>query len=444
MDGSSSPGEDSLEKASKAEESLLEGPGKGASEAKEDDGNVRVSKTAVRSTIGTIFILVVLLIGTNMENFSVLREGERVEAEGVLKALGEENSLIFTGTKVEAEGVLKALGEENSLIFTGTKVEAEEVLTEETSDEGDVAQADPCAPAFAALRETSKVVGNVPASALPFPHLVLDDVFPEDYYQLMLENVIDTELATSELFTRRSAVKPRYTLILRENVTEYSKHELEAIKKKVKFWKCHYLAFGSPEFTAALLKPFRSIVERRYNGTVKYNAKKFHQYLTLVQDRSEYFITPHTDVYTKFVTNLFYICDERDAESLRTSGTLILEPVARNPSRRRRKKKRKKRKTRSLLETKVSDLPTKTPPEGKVTTLENFDPTKEFLENQGVVYKFTQMEFRPNRLVAFAPCQQSWHAVPLQMYTGKVVRNTVQGFVSFDGETPDKESCTPF
>ena len=61
-----------------------------------------------------------------------------------------------------------------------------------------------------------------------------------------------------------------------------------------------------------------------------------------------------------------------------------------------------------------------------------------------MVYKFKQMEFRPNRLVAFAPCDQSWHGVPLQALPDGVMRNTVQGFVSFDGTVPDKESCTDY
>lgn len=60
------------------------------------------------------------------------------------------------------------------------------------------------------------------------------------------------------------------------------------------------------------------------------------------------------------------------------------------------------------------------------------------------IYKFKQMEFRPNRLVAFATCDSSWHAVPLQHLPSGVARNTVQGFVSFKGEVPEKESCTPF
>ena len=80
-----------------------------------------------------------------------------------------------------------------------------------------------------------------------------------------------------------------------------------------------------------------------------------------------------------------------------------------------------------------------------ITTLQDFDASKEYLEESGVVYKFKQMAFRPNRLVAFAPCDQSWHSVPLQKLPEGVARNTVQGFVSFhskEGEgIPDKETC---
>lgn len=245
----------------------------GVNEAK--TGTVRISQTYARSLIGTIIILVVLLVGTNIESLNVFEFSEREEVKGVMQTL-------------------RAQGESLTALSVGP-----ENLK--------------CKAAFAAVKETSKVVGNFPASAHPFPHLVLDDVFPRDYYELMLDNVIDTRDASSELFTRRSAVKPRYTLILRENVTEYSKQDSELIKQKVEFWRCHYLAYGSPEFTAALLKPFRTIVERRYNGTVKYNARKFYQAMSLVQDRSEYFITPHTDIYTKFVTNLFYLGNEEDA-----------------------------------------------------------------------------------------------------------------------------------
>lgn len=403
-------------------------------------GYVRVSKTTVRSTVATIVLLCVLLLATNVENFSFLKKEQEREGKYVVESLETEKhvSLLFEGRRTTQQGQPSPGGGGAARVGGGKGPKKKKRAKKEKGanllpGEPDPEDLERCAPAFAAVRETSLRVGNVPAVPRPFPHLVLDDVFPSDYYQLMLDNVIDTRRASEDLFTRRSAVKPRYTLILRPNVTEYSRGDEDDIKKKVEFWRCHYLAYGSAEFTAALLRPFRSIVERRYNGTVKYNAKKFYQAMSLVQDRTEYFITPHTDVYTKFVTNLFYLSSESDAEFLRTSGTLIMEPVG-STGRKRKKKKKRAARGRSLQGL---------PPRGEITTLESFDSSKVYLENQGVVYKFKQMEFRPNRLVAFAPCDSSWHSVPLQKLKKGVFRNTVQGFVSFDGRVPEKESCVP-
>jgi hypothetical protein len=324
--------------------------------------------------------------------------------------------------------------------------DAEVVLKKEKKKNAKAKPQAACASAFRAVEKSSELVANVVASSKPFPHLILDNVFPQDYYELMLENVLDTHTTKGDLFHRRSAVKPRYTLILLGNVTA-SEHDSDLNKRKVEFWRCHYLAYGTRQFTSALLRPFRAIVERRYNGTIKYDADKFYQAMSLVQDRDSYFITPHTDVYTKFVTNLFYLGNERDAQALRTSGTLIMKPYKTFPRRRQKKGKKGKKSTATFdsedyLQIYREDLK-RVGLNDKVTTLQDFDASKDLLLDRSTVYKFKQMDFRANRLVAFAPCDNAWHSVPRQHFPNGVMRNTVQGFVSFAGSEgiPDKESC---
>ena len=126
----------------------------------------------------------------------------------------------------------------------------------------------------------------------------------------------------------------------------------------------------------------------------------FNQNLLLCQDREKYFITPHCDVGSKFVTSLFYMPDARNAPALRDSGTLLLRPVPK-------------------------------PKRAKATTLLTYDSRAEYLEHGSATYKVTRCEFRPNHLVAFAPCVGAWHAVPLQKFSSNVTRDTIQSFVGY-------------
>lgn len=69
-------------------------------------GYVRVSKTTVRSTVATIVLLCVLLLATNVENFSFLKKEQEREGKYVVESLEIEKhvSLLFEGRRTTQQG----------------------------------------------------------------------------------------------------------------------------------------------------------------------------------------------------------------------------------------------------------------------------------------------------------------------------------------------------
>ena len=259
-----------------------------------------------------------------------------------------------------------------------------------------------CELARKALDYTLLRLARAQLSTFPFPHIFVTNVFPEYYYKEILRNLID-DAPTSGLFKRRGPKKPRYSVDIKRLKIGLTEHSLIG---KIHFWNCHQEVFASPRMTQALVNPFENIIRRRFRLR-NFDFNSFGQTLLLTQDRHEYFITPHCDVATKFVTNLFYLVDTPEEGNLKSSGTLLLQAI----------------------------------PKGEgATDLLNFNPNKKYLKFSRKSYIFKQASFVRNSMVAFAPCTNAWHAVPLQNFRNDTVRNTLQGFVYY-GEQVGLAQC---
>ena len=116
---------------------------------------------------------------------------------------------------------------------------------------------------------------------------------------------------------------------------------------------------------------------------------------------------PHTDVAEKFITMLFYVAPIENEDRLRDAGTLLLKPIS--PKAKNNNK--------------------------DVCDLNSFRRICKYVKFQGKYYGFKQCEFKPNRLIAFAPCHSAWHGVPLQNL-GWSPRNTIQSFIGSTSTFP--------
>ena len=131
----------------------------------------------------------------------------------------------------------------------------------------------------------------------PFPHFIIDNIFPKELYDEILE-----KLPTINEYVLKSKYPGRKTLTLDspDNLGE----------EKKKFWNKMNKWLKSEEFAKLLLEKFSV-------------NKEGHSDFFLHKDLEDFEVTPHTDLRSKLITYLFYL--PKDA-SMPNLGTDILIP----------------------------------------------------------------------------------------------------------------------
>lgn len=140
-------------------------------------------------------------------------------------------------------------------------------------------------------------IKNSPIIQEPYPHLIIDNIFPTDFYTELIKN-----LPTIDEYALKSKYPGRKTLTLE------SLDRLDQEKKQ--FWTKLTDWIKSPEFTQVLLEKF-SINK---NG---------HSDFFLHKDLENFEVSPHTDLRSKLITYLFYLPKD---DSMSELGTNILVP----------------------------------------------------------------------------------------------------------------------
>lgn len=153
-------------------------------------------------------------------------------------------------------------------------------------------------------------IAAAPVEREPFPHCVVDDVFPADFYESLLDEWPDAAAFRRLVDTNR--VGKTYSPARR--VVE--------LEKAGAFWREEVLAWlaGAP-FCAALADKFRDVTAPRVakaGGVLGRDA-------ILVSDGGGYVLGPHTDAPHRLVSALFYLALDRwtFAEAI---GTALFRP----------------------------------------------------------------------------------------------------------------------
>jgi FkbM family methyltransferase len=208
-------------------------------------------------------------------------------------------------------------------------------------------------------------INSAPIATDPFPHIVVDGIFPDDYYRRLQESYPPKESFVHMDQTGRvsaGAYKERMVVLF----DDASLERIPAVQRA--FW----LDFGewlySDLFMAAMIAKFAPQIEPRLPRllaqrgplTVRGDAQ-------IVRDHSQYAIGPHTDAPHRLITFLFY-CPEDDG--LKKFGTSFYRP-------------------------KQADF---TCPGGTHHPFEKFE-------------RATTVDFLPNRLVAFPKTERCFHGV---------------------------------
>jgi hypothetical protein len=204
-------------------------------------------------------------------------------------------------------------------------------------------------------------IANTPILQFPFPHIYVENVFPEDFYRKLREH-----LPPKEHFSTLSALKrvkgaypdTRLVLLLEPDRVDAIGEPYRSFWHEVGAW----LLGG--QFAMLVLSKFSVYLDQRFGDA---RSKAFDNEAMLVQDYSTYTLTPHTDAPSKVISFLFYLPED---DSLSLLGTSIYLP-----------------KDRSQVSDGTDHLPR-----------ESFD-------------RLITMPFRPNTLFGFVKTPNSFHGV---------------------------------
>ena len=158
-------------------------------------------------------------------------------------------------------------------------------------------------------------VGNAPMAMFPFPHMFVHDVFPQDFYEQIQQNLPHPEAMLSiEEAGRAIGYKERF-------VMDFGGKQFQTLPDaKRRFWESFQGWLVDGRFGAVLFNRFAPFIEERYQGQPM---PQFYDESLLVQDITNYELGPHTDSPHKVITLLFYL-PKNDTQ--RHMGTCIYVP----------------------------------------------------------------------------------------------------------------------
>jgi hypothetical protein len=160
-------------------------------------------------------------------------------------------------------------------------------------------------------------IANAPIHAFPYPHILVRDVFPADFYQeirahLPPKDVFKTLMALKRVTTGYSDAR----LVL-----PLTPDHLGAVAEPYRgFWNgISSWLLGGP-FGSAVISKFDTVLEQRL-GNIR--TRRFSDEGLLVQDYTTYSLGPHTDTPSKVLSFLFYLPAD---DALSHLGTSIYFP----------------------------------------------------------------------------------------------------------------------
>ncbi len=172
-------------------------------------------------------------------------------------------------------------------------------------------------------------IANAVVRAYPFPHFYVQPVFPEAFYQRILNTMPDTEALTpmhefgtvgvfdkSGKRQHKSSFEPRYLAEL--SVLEVEEEATYGSGSDT--WRSISAWLLGERFRDLIIGKFIAGIHARYGTQVKLLTEVEARF---VRDMTDYSIMPHTDMPSKLVSLLFYLPAD---DSMRSLGTSVFVP----------------------------------------------------------------------------------------------------------------------
>jgi len=156
-------------------------------------------------------------------------------------------------------------------------------------------------------------IGNEKILDFPFPHTYVEDVFPQDLYDEIQDNIPEPGNLSSIADKRPvKGYKERFVFCFDDESL------LNLDNKKRIFWKEFKNRMLSKNLMNFLLSRFMPYISSRFQNQ-NIQQLKFNSELLLIQDTMNYKIGPHTDSPRKVISFLFYLPKDNSQKELGTS-----------------------------------------------------------------------------------------------------------------------------
>lgn len=279
------------------------------------DGIEHKVLAGARKTLGNPAVREILVeLNTNLK--------EHADAIEMLQAAG------FDYDPAQSSGALRSSG-----VFEGV---GEFVFRRRRSERVDFGKTYEVAPPLhaqgrAVLQHVLDQVGRAQTMEDPFPYLVVDNVFPSDYYAEMLANFPSTgslrpigetgrvgEIGRGGGGKRPSLYKERLVVLFTD--AEFQR----MTESQQRFWRAMASWMHTDQFIGFFVQKFGRYLEPRIARIVEAErVLRCKGDALLVNDCTNYAIGPHTDMAQRLVSFLFYL--PRD-DSMRELGTSVYRP----------------------------------------------------------------------------------------------------------------------
>jgi len=163
-------------------------------------------------------------------------------------------------------------------------------------------------------------VGNAPIQTFPYPHILVHDVFPADFYERLRANLPPRDAyRTLKSLGRVGGDYPDT-----RGVLPLTPDNVATLPDPCRgFWNetGQWLLGGS--FAQVVLNKFGPLLAQRFPNPAAVN---FRHEVLVIQDRTNYALGPHTDSPRKVLSFLFYLPGDDSRPHLGTSMYLPKDP----------------------------------------------------------------------------------------------------------------------
>jgi len=146
----------------------------------------------------------------------------------------------------------------------------------------------------------------------PYPHYCLDNVFPDDYYQLLLEH-LPASGSYQNLYEVTTLKLDHFRHRDQRDMNDGWTNELPSEHKS--FWDSFDSWFLGDDLAQAVLQTFPDQMRTRFGEqwpSVSVESQ-------LIRHRPGYFLGPHSDLHTKLVVLLIYLAPDESTAHLGSS-----------------------------------------------------------------------------------------------------------------------------